>query len=90
MVTTFPSSAGVAVLIPGERVKFYMPQDEKNQIIKQKPCCNKFNKDFKHDPHEKSLKINTLNSLVFLYTNNERSENRNQGTNPISSKRINT
>ena len=36
---------------------------------------------------KKPLKINTQNSLAFLYTNNERSENRNQGTNPISSKR---
>ena len=35
----------------------HMPRGQKNQNIKQKQCCNTFNKDFKNGPHQKSLKI---------------------------------
>ena len=32
-----------------------MPLSQKNQNIKQKQYCNKFNKDFKNGPHQKHL-----------------------------------
>ena len=31
----------------------HMPRGQKNQNIKQKQCCNTFNKDFKNGPHPK-------------------------------------
>ena len=36
---------------------FHMPHGQKNKNIKQKQYCNKFNKDFKNDPHQKKKKI---------------------------------
>ena len=35
-----------------------MPCGQKTKNIKQKQYCNKFNKDFKNCPHQKSLKKN--------------------------------
>ena len=32
-----------------------MPRGQKNQNIKQKQYCNKFNKDFKNGPHQKKI-----------------------------------
>ena len=58
MVKTLPSNAAGAGSIPG-RVGAKIPHDSgpKNQNIKQKQYCNKFNKDFKNGPHfKKSLK----------------------------------
>ena len=42
-----PSSAGVVGLIPGQGAKILHALQLKSQNIKQKQCCNKFNKDFK-------------------------------------------
>ena len=42
---------------PGWRAKIPHGSWPKNQIIKQKHYCNKFNKDFKHGPHQKNTKI---------------------------------
>ena len=50
-VRTSPSKAGGAGLIPGQRTKIPHASQPKNQNIKQKPYCNKFNKDFKNGPH---------------------------------------
>ena len=44
MVKTSPSNAGGAGSIPGREL---MPPRQKNQNIKQKQYCDKFNKDFK-------------------------------------------
>ena len=48
-----PSNAGGAALIPGQGAKIPHASRPKNQNIKQKQYCNKFNKDFKNGPHQK-------------------------------------
>ena len=68
MVKTSPSNAGVADTIPGRGARIphasqpkkkkkrrRRKKGEKNQNIKQKQYCNKFNKDFKDGPHQKNL-----------------------------------
>ena len=59
VVKTLPPSAGGVGSIPGRGAKIPHALPPKNQNIKQKQYCNKFNKDFKNDPHpKKSLKKN--------------------------------
>ena len=55
MVKPTPSNAGGAGLIPGREAEIPHASRPKNQNIKQKQYCNKFNKDFKK---WSSLKIN--------------------------------
>ena len=55
MVKTSPSNAGGAGSIPGWGAKILHASGSKNQNIKQKQHCNKFNKDFKNGPHQKIL-----------------------------------
>ena len=50
-VRTSPSNAGGAGSIPGWGAKIPHALWPKNQSIKQKQCCNRFNKDFKNGPH---------------------------------------
>ena len=45
---TSPFNAGP---IPGQGTKIPHTLPPKNQNIKQKQYCNKFNKDFKNGPH---------------------------------------
>ena len=57
VVKSSPSYARGAGSIPGRGAKFPHASGPKNQNIKQKQYCNKFNKDFKNGPHKKkSLK----------------------------------
>ena len=56
MVKTSPSNAEGAALIPGQGAKILRASWPKNQNIKQKQYCNKFNKDFKNGPHQKKRK----------------------------------
>ena len=51
VVKTSPSNAGVAGSIPGWGAKIPHASGPKNQNIKQKQYCNKFNKGFKSGPH---------------------------------------
>ena len=51
-----PSNAGGTGSIPGRGAKIPYTSWPKNQNIKQKQYCNKFNKDFKNGPHQKNLK----------------------------------
>ena len=53
VVKTSPSNAGGAGSIPGQGTKIPHASWLKNQNIKQKQYCNKFNKDFKNGPHQK-------------------------------------
>ena len=53
VVWTLLSITGDAALIPGQGAKIPHALGLKNQKIKQKQYCNKFNKDFKNDPHPK-------------------------------------
>ena len=59
VVNTSPSSAGGSGSIPGQGAKIPHASRPKNQNIKQKQYCNKYNKDFKNGPHQKKkiLKI---------------------------------
>ena len=56
VVKTSPSNAGGAGSILGQGAKIPHASWPKNQNIKQKQYCNKFNKDFKNGPHQKNLK----------------------------------
>ena len=56
VVKTSPSNAGGAGLLPGWGAKIPHALGAKNQNIKQKQYCNKFNKDFKNGPHQKIFK----------------------------------
>ena len=49
VVKTSPSNS-----IPGQGAKIPHTSWPKNQNIKQKQYCNKFNKDFKNGPHQKT------------------------------------
>ena len=55
VVKTSPSNAGGAGSIPGWGAKIPHASWPKNQNIKQKQYCNKFNKDFKNGPHQNNL-----------------------------------
>ena len=51
-----PSSAEGVGSIPGQGTKIPCASWPQNQNIKQKQCYNKFNKDFRNDPHKKKKK----------------------------------
>ena len=53
VVKTSPSNAGGASSIPGQEAKIPHDWQPKNQNIKQKQYCNKFNKDFNNCSHQK-------------------------------------
>ena len=53
MVKPSSSNEGGAGLIPGQGAKIPHALRPKNQNVKQKQYCNKFNKDFKNGPHQK-------------------------------------
>ena len=48
---------GVQVLSLVRDLRSHMIGSPKNQNVKQKQYCNKFNKDFKNCPHQKKKKI---------------------------------
>ena len=52
---TLPSNTGGAGSILGQETKIPHTLWPKSQNIKQKQYYNKFNKDFKNDPHQKNL-----------------------------------
>ena len=56
VVKTSPSNAGGVGSIPGQGAKIPHALWPKNQNIKQKQYCNKFNKDFKNGPHQNKQK----------------------------------
>ena len=53
VVGTSPSNVGGAGLTPGGGAGMPHALQPKNQSIKQKQYCNKFNKDFESGPHQK-------------------------------------
>ena len=55
MVKALPSSAEGAGSIPGQGAKIPHASGPKNQNIKWKQYCNKFNKDFLKGPHQKKI-----------------------------------
>ena len=52
MVKTSPSNSGRASFISGQGAKIPHASQPKNQNIEWKQHCNKFNKDFKNNPHQ--------------------------------------
>ena len=52
---TSPSNAGGVSSIPGQGAKILHILWPKIQSIRQKQCCNKFNRDLKNSPHQKNL-----------------------------------
>ena len=56
LVKTLPSNAGGVGSITNLGAKNPHALRLKNQNIKHKQYCNKFNKDFKNGPHQKNLK----------------------------------
>ena len=66
MVKLHASSAGDSGSTLGKGTKIPHASRLKIQYIKLKQCCNKFNKDFKSDPHpkEKNLKKKKKGILV--------------------------
>ena len=69
LVKTSPSSAGGVGLIPGLGAKILRALRPKNQNIKQKQCCIRFNKDFKHSPCKKKVFFRKSTLLAtFKYT----------------------
>ena len=63
VVKTSPSNAGGVGLIPGRGAKIPYASRPKNQNMKQKQYCDKFNKDFKNGPHQKNLKKKKINKI---------------------------
>ena len=57
VVKTLPSNAGGEGSIPGQGAKIPHASWPKNQNIKQKQFCNKFNKDFKNGLHQKKKNL---------------------------------
>ena len=53
VVKTSPSNAGDEGSIPGRGAKIPHASQPRNQNVKQKQYCNKFNKDFKNSLHPK-------------------------------------
>ena len=51
VVRASPSNAGAVGSIPSWSAEHPHASRPKTQNIKQKQCCNKFNKDFKNGPH---------------------------------------
>ena len=54
LVKISPSSGGGAASVPRQGAKNPHASWPKNQNVKQKQCCNKFNKDFINGPHKNS------------------------------------
>ena len=51
-VNTLLSNARSAISILIWELRSHMPHGQKNQNVRQKQYCNKFNKDFKNGPHQ--------------------------------------
>ena len=73
MVKTSPSNAVGAGSIPVRGAKIPHALWPKNQNIKQKQYCNKFNKDFKFGPHQnkKILKKNKDSTYLQIQSHSE-------------------
>ena len=68
MVKTSPSNAEGAGSIPGQEAKIPHASQPKNQNIKQKQYCNKFNKDFKNGPHQGGREAQEAGDMgIYLY-----------------------
>ena len=52
---TSPSNAGGTGLIPGWGARIPHASWPKNQNMRQKQCCSRFNKDFENGPLKKNL-----------------------------------
>ena len=67
MARTSPSNTGIRVQALLRELKSHKPHGQKNQNIKQKHYCNKFNKDFKNGVKKKKKISTCLCELAFKY-----------------------
>ena len=74
MVKTSPSNAGGRGSIPGQGAKIPHALQPKNQNIKHKQYCNKFNKHFKNSPRKKTLKKKKNKNVKDLDSGKRRKE----------------
>ena len=65
MVKPLPSNTGGAGSIPGRGTKISHASQPKNQNIKQKQYCNKFNKDFLKTVHIQKIFKKKNKRLVY-------------------------
>ena len=65
MVKNSSSNVGGAGSIADWGGKISHGSGPKIQSVKQKQCCNKFNKDFKNSLHQKIFLKNHLQSLLY-------------------------
>ena len=70
VVKTSSSNSGHEGLIPGREARILPVLQAKNQNIKQKQYCNRFNKDFKNGPRH------LMANLIFSYIMRRKSEGR--------------
>ena len=63
---TLPSNAVDTGSIPGWRAKISHDSQPKIQNIKQKQCCNIYNKDFKNGPQQKKKKKKTTTKYLMI------------------------
>ena len=68
VVGTSPSGAWSTGLIPGWGARIPPASwPKKIQDVKQKQCCNKFNKDYENGPNQKNLKKIKYNNFFKGY-----------------------
>ena len=75
VVKTLPSNAGTASLIPGQGAKIPHALQSKNQNIKEKLYCNKFNEDNKNKTF-KGLESLIKNKIDFILFNIRKSKHK--------------
>ena len=63
MVKTSPSRAGDVGSLPGRRAEIPHASGLKNQNVKQKLYCDKFNNDFKNSPYHTHTQSLTTKKL---------------------------
>ena len=65
-IRTLPSNAGAVGSLPLQGTKIPHASRSKNQNIKQKQYCNKFNKDFKNGSHQKNKVKGAVRAVLSL------------------------
>ena len=63
---------GGAGLIPGQGTKIPHAPGSRNESVKQKQYCSKFNEDFKNGPHRKKKKSLMYRTVLWTLWERER------------------
>ena len=79
VLKTSPSTAGGVGSIPGWGTKIpHALQPKKSKHKKKKQYCDKFNKDFKHGPHQKYIFLKS--AMWYMELNPRKEEDINRKT----------